>query len=65
MWQMIYIYIYIYDIYLLQLSFHPVAMVGRPVQNEETTQGGKQHTKYTKNRIHKIEKKNTKNKQKY
>ena len=57
----------IYDIYLLRLGFHPVAVVGRLVlkQERDSTKGETIHkTKKTlqKQRIQKIENKNTKQK---
>jgi len=40
----------IYDIYVLQLGFQPVAVVGRLVQKrKQTAQKGKQYTQQYKN----------------
>ena len=50
------------DMYLLQMGFHPVAVVGRLVQKLErdSTKGETVHKTTQKRRIHKIENKNTK-----
>ena len=53
----------IYDIYILQLGFHPVAVVGKLVQigkRQLYTRGGTIHKTIHKHRIHKIENKHTK-----
>jgi hypothetical protein len=54
--------LYVIFIYLLQLGFHPVAVVGRLVQyknTQEISQKEKQHTKHYKSTEH------TNRKQKY
>jgi hypothetical protein len=38
-----------YTVYLLQLGFHPVAVVGKIVQKQDTAQKEKQYTKQYKN----------------
>ena len=54
------IYMYLF-IYLLQLSFHPVAAVGRLIQNigERQHKRSNNTQKIQKHRIHKIDNKNT------
>jgi hypothetical protein len=52
-----------YDVYLLELGFHPVAVVGKLVHKEwrdSYIQKEKQYTKHYKNRIHKIDNTHTK-----
>ena len=54
-----------YDIYLLQLGFHPIAVVVKLVQNweRENTIGETVHKTILKHRIYIIENRNTKQKQ--
>ena len=53
-----------YDIYLLQLGFHPVAVVGTKLykigKRQLYTRGETMHKTKQKHRTHKIENKNTK-----
>jgi hypothetical protein len=53
-----------YDIYLLQLGFLPVAVVGKLVQKweKDSTKRERVHKTIQKHKIHKIENKNTKQK---